>query len=96
MHASDFVMYLKWTEGYPLSSHIKKIAVASVQDIIYITRLISIVSKPISIVVVVVVVVVKKVSSKNVWYKRIEVKKILIQKKFGTKIGFNIVFNFEL
>ena len=53
-------------------------------------------SKLISIVVVVVVVVVQKVSSKNVWYKRIEVKKILIPKKFGTKIGFNIVLNFEL
>ena len=55
------------------------------------TRFILIVSKPISIVAV--VVVVQKVISKNVWYKRIEVKKILIQKNFGTKIGFNIACN---
>ena len=53
-------------------------------------------SKSISIVIVVVVVVVQKVSSENVWYKGIKVKKILIPKNFGTKIGFNIVFNIEL
>ena len=35
----------------------------------------------------------QKVSAKNVWYKRIEVKIFLIQQNFGTKIGSNIVFN---
>ena len=58
-------------------------------------RLISIMSKPISIVVVVVVVVQKSLFQKCLVQKNLG-QQILIQKNFGTKIDFNIVFNIEL
>ena len=59
-----------------------------VQSINQSTRLISIMSKPISIVVVVVVVQ-KSLVQKNLGQKNFD------PKNFETKIGFNIVFNIE-
>ena len=57
------------------------------------TRLISIVSKPISVVVV---VVVQKSKFQKCLVQKNQGQKNLIKKYFGTNIGFNIVFNIEL
>ena len=61
------------------------------------TRLISIESQPKKVVVVLWLwlLFLLLLVPKNVWSKKIQVKKFLIKRKFGSNIAFNIAFNFR-